>query len=198
MFLFLRMPPTRVFQVGGPKPYCLIHTKPPGKYAKYFYCAKNLCDMLNVVCDGGGPENPLYCTNPKECNPQNGRCLPDYRAPGVPCKDSTKFYSFNDTCDGMGNCRGLINMCTKEDETCSASNLGDCVDGAGFCQWQTGRCKYNFKPDDTACDDGRPYTVGDQCRKGLCIGHIVQLCKNVPCERPAWDCCHEDPGDCIR
>ena len=35
--------------------------------------------------------------------------------------------------------------------------------------------------------DERPYTVGDRCENGLCIGHIVDLCDAVRCT-PLDDC----------
>ena len=62
-----------------------------------------------------------------------------------------------------------------------------------MCQPDTGRCIYEFKENGIVCDDDRPYTVGDRCENGLCIGHIVDLCAAVTC-RPLDDC-HMTPPD---
>ena len=56
-------------------------------------------------------------------------------------------------------------MCDQHGIKCY-DGVTDCVELPGTCMSDTGRCRYEFKPDDTACDDGNSYTVGDQCRKG--------------------------------
>ncbi|MEC8395408.1 MAG: hypothetical protein VX003_11155, partial [SAR324 cluster bacterium] len=55
--------------------------------------------------------------------------------------------------------------CLQHNVACD-TGVADCVYLPGTCMPDTGRCVYDFKPDDTACDDGRSYTVGDLCRKG--------------------------------
>jgi len=65
----------------------------------------------------------------------------------------------------------------------------------GQCHPFSGRCTYNVTPDGGACDDGRRYTVEDQCVDGMCIGKPVNLCveEGVVCEVPSG--CYE-PGEC--
>ncbi|CAD7929118.1 unnamed protein product [Amoebophrya sp. A120] len=157
-----------------PPGICAMHTPSVGQCAPYHFCPKNLCNILNVVCV---PDD--MCQGDGICIPSTGQCVYPNLAKGTPCEDNI-FYTYNKTCNGMGTCVGLVNMCQQHNIQCR-SGVPDCTFLPGNCQPETGRCVYDFKPDDTECDDARPYTVGDQCQKGLCVGTIVDLCASVDC-----------------
>lgn len=86
----------------------------------------------------------------------------------------------------------MTDFCAKNSVVCKP--LNPCLIASG-CVPASGRCKQLPVPDGTPCDDGREYTVADQCQRGLCIGRVVSLCDDryVVCE--ASDDCH-DMGVC--
>ncbi|MGC4118173.1 MAG: lamin tail domain-containing protein [Myxococcales bacterium] len=80
----------------------------------------------------------------------------------------------NGTCAGVDHCLGV---------TCTAL---DACHLAGTCDHATGACSNPAAPNNTACDDGNPNTVGDVCTNGTCAG--VDHCLGVTCT--ALDACH--------
>mmetsp|Transcript_13108 Transcript_13108/g.32020 ORF Transcript_13108/g.32020 Transcript_13108/m.32020 type:complete len:1155 (-) Transcript_13108:693-4157(-) len=161
-------------ETSPPPLSCAMHTPSVQLCAKYNFCPKNQCLIRNVVCV---PDDE--CQGTGICIPSTGQCVYPNLAKGTPCEDNI-FYTYNKTCNGMGTCVGLVNMCEQHNIQCRAG-VPDCTYLPGQCQPETGRCVYEFKTDDTQCDDARPYTVGDQCQKGLCVGTIVDLCASVNC-----------------
>ncbi|CAD7924645.1 unnamed protein product [Amoebophrya sp. A25] len=168
-----------VLEVDGsacfePPAVCAMHTISTSACAPYHFCPKNQCLIRNRVCI---PDD--MCQGDGICIPSTGQCIYPNLPRGTECEDNI-FYTYNKTCNGMGKCIGLVNMCQQHNIQCR-SGVPDCTFLPGQCQPETGRCVYDFRPDDTECDDGRPYTVGDQCQKGLCVGTIVDLCASINC-----------------
>lgn len=123
-----------------------------------------------------------------------GQCTYPNLVRGTQCSDNI-FYTYNDSCDGYGTCVGKVDMCLKYNVQCD-DGVPDCTTIPGQCLRDTGRCVYDFKPQDTPCEDGRAYTVGDQCSNGLCVGQIVNLCSSADCTPQPWDTCH-GVGTCV-
>lgn len=157
---------------------CMYHISPPGKYIKYAFCPPNFCIVKQIQCLADDK-----CMGEGICSRYDGRCTFPHLQSGVMCDDK-QFFTYNDTCDGAGSCRGVIDKCLKYGISCVP---GSPCQEPGICRPDTGRCIFEFKENGIVCDDQRPYTVGDRCENGLCIGHIVDLCDAVRCT-PLDDC----------
>ena len=123
----------------------------------------DLC--LGVVCQ------PTACGYPGVCDPTNGVCVSAPLPEGTPCNDGNAATLF-DTCR-QGACVG-IDLC----DFVSCDLDLQCY-SAGTCA--RGQCSYAKLPVDSVCDDGRDFTVDDQCTAtGVCVG--VDPCRGVQCD----------------
>ncbi|CAD7929123.1 unnamed protein product, partial [Amoebophrya sp. A120] len=173
-----------------PPPSCGAHHVEASICARYHFCPKNQCLIRNVFCQADD-----LCQGEGICIPSTGGCVFPNLPKGTPCDDSL-FYTprESDKCDGLGKCVGVPDLCELHNVKCLDADPA-CAVLPGTCSPDSGKCVYQFRQDSTICDDNRFYTVGDQCRSGLCEGVIVDLCANVECGKPANDPCRGD-GRC--
>lgn len=157
-------------------PKCMHHRAEGQRCAKYRWCRPDLCVIQRVECIP-----PDQCSDDGVCKPDEGLCFFRNRPNGYPCDDEIS-YTVRDQCV-KGYCEGTPDMCIKYNSTCKS--LSTCLTG-GSCQPGSGRCTYDVVPDGRYCDDGRPYTVEDQCVNGFCLGRAVDLCvdNKVVCTAP--------------
>lgn len=151
----------------------------------YHHCTPDLCKIRQVQCIPGED-----CLMFDMCDPTNGLCYFKNRPNGYNCSDGI-FYTLDDYCMN-GLCVGTPNLCVRYNVTCEP--YSPCLRG-GYCHSHSGRCTYDQLPNGVPCDDGRPYTLEDQCQDGSCIGNVVDLCieRGVVCTAP--NSCF-DPGTC--
>ncbi|CAD7924643.1 unnamed protein product [Amoebophrya sp. A25] len=163
---------------------CGLHLYPPPTCARYQFCPTNLCLIHDVVCIADD-----MCQGEGTCMPSSGQCAFPNLPKGTACDDGLFFTpAETDKCDGMGTCIGIPDLCQLHRVQCQNADPY-CTELPGNCVPETGKCIYNFQPDDTLCDDHRLYTVGDRCSGGICKGVIVDLCSNIQCPAPSNDPC---------
>ena len=146
------------------------------------------------ACTG---ENPVLCADldqchePGTCDSGSGTCSYPQKPDGTPCNDG-------DACTSPDLCQGG-HCITTDAVTCTA--LGQCH-AAGVCDPASGVCSNPLEPDGSACDDGNPCTLADECFGGGCEGvsdacgdGMVQSECNEQCdhgvENGVDDCCSE-------
>lgn len=143
------------------------------------------CDYP-LLANGTNCNDGLYCTVVDQC--VDGECLGVNRT----CTATTE-------CRTGGFCDEVLDTCvynelpdfTPCNQTNLCSNVSFCLDGlcdpqegtvcpptttctpAYSCSLFTGFCSPQTAPDNTACDDGQPATVGDRCVGGACIGTLL-------------------------
>ncbi|MCB9730724.1 MAG: hypothetical protein H6746_19795 [Deltaproteobacteria bacterium] len=133
------------------------------------------------VCAGG---SPVDCDDGELCTTDACGAEGCIHAPASgPCNDQDPC-TVGDACDAAGACVGTPRNCAGLDGPCA---VGDC-DGA------TGQCVATTLPDDTACEDGDPCTVGELCTAGACVGTAVD-CSSLdgPC---VVGVCNPESGAC--
>lgn len=134
------------------------------------------------------------CRAPTTCEASvfcfGGECKATAKPAGADCNDGNA-RTVEDKCDAKGKCAG-VDKCANVD--CSAKSV--CT-GAGTCDINTGKCKYNnFAPRNTKCDDGEDHTMNDVCDgKGTCKG-VVDPSKSLWRLKKSGKSCYAK-GKCI-
>eukprot|EP00392_Amoebophrya_sp_AT5.2_P012960 g13071.t1 len=173
-----------------PPGICGIHMQVASACSRFHFCPQDKCIIRNIACVAAD-----LCQGTGVCIPSSGHCVFPNLAKGTPCDDGL-FYtpSTTDKCNGYGTCVGVPDLCEMHNIKCMDADVS-CAELPGQCNPDTGKCMYTFKPYNTPCDDGRIYTAGDKCTKGICSGIVVDLCGQITCEAAANDPCRAD-GEC--
>jgi hypothetical protein len=122
---------------------------------------------------------------PGACDPFDGSCVFDTKAPGTACDDEN-LCTVNDACMD-GDCLGGSQLDCDDDNECT----DDSCDPATGCA----------NADNTSgCDDGDACTAGDACSGGACApGPAIDCSDGNPCTTdgcdPASGCTHADQPD---
>ena len=130
---------------------------------------------VNATCVGTPKDcnDNNNCTT-DNCNVNNGVCQ-NIPAPGMACDDGDSC-TFNDTCNGVGQCIGMPIIC-NDNNTCTDDVCRD------------GECCHD--PNGNLCDDGDPCTVDDTCYFGFCLGTDMACDDANEC---TLDLCEIDPN----
>ena len=148
-------------------------------------CTLGVCDPATGACtarsrnEGGACDDGQACTQGDTC--AEGRCAGD----GLDCRGLDGPCTVGQ-CDAAGDC---VAVPIADGAPCDAADLcatgASCQAGAcvpvprdcddltlgcdvGACDPRTGACIASDAPNGTACDDGDPCTVNDQCNGGAC------------------------------
>ena len=137
------------------------------------FCEYGSCQLKqkgnNSICDDANPLTVNDRCQDGVCLGQNpceiGQCgsICEGQPDGTPCDDgrSESVYDSckNQICVGTFLCTGKV----CEPKQCHAG---------GVCNPSSGTCEYVASPDNTACDDGSPFSLGDKCVAGECTGEV--------------------------
>ena len=157
-------------------------------------CTIGQCDKTSGKCafankaDGTGCDDGDPCTAGETCGKglcQGGTSLCQCKADGD-CPDDGKVCNGVPYCDkstAAWACKlnpGSVKVCTPSGEGCKVAQ----------CSEPAGTCGLVNLPDGATCDDGKAWTVGDSCQKGLCTPSLdTKLCKTTA------DCAGYEDGD---
>jgi len=168
-----------------PPTKCRNHIEKGVNCSKYRHCDPDYCLIQGITCP-----NRTVCEEVGLCDPEDGWCHYSNKANGLSCDDGV-YYTYEDQCTN-GVCSGTIDYCLMYNVSCIPQS--PCLTG-GTCNIDTGRCSYEQLEDGTDCDDGRDYTIEDQCVGGLCLGTVVNLCLELGVECTIPNSCY-DVGEC--
>jgi parallel beta-helix repeat protein len=138
---------------------CSVAPKPNGTSCN----DGNLCTTGDTCQSGTCTGNQVQCPATDcglagSCNAATGQCVRPPRPDGTACNDN--------------------NACTQSDAcvagTCTGSNPLPCPPPdqchvAGSCDAASGTCKYQPKPNGTACDDNDVCSTASACNNGVCV-----------------------------
>ncbi len=144
------------------------------------------CDG-NGQCVGGGPRSCgalADACNSGACNETQQACVTAPKIAGISCDDG-QFCTTLDQCDGNGKCVGLgVTACAGT--ACAA----------GSCDPANQACALTPVPATTACNDGNPCTINDQCdASGDCQPGQGIVCPGQACSA-GW--CDPTTGGCVQ
>jgi hypothetical protein len=153
-----------------------------GTSSTYAVRYSNGCGLAATTTGASASDDVTVCTaldschDVGTCDPGTGICSNPAKPNGTSCDDG--------------------NLCTQTDScqsgVCTGSNpvvctaLDPCHD-VGVCDAGTGLCSNLAKADGTSCDDGSPYTTGDRCLAGTCLGEPVEAAPgDTPSDALGW------------
>jgi|GEM_PF-5073457 len=134
----------------------------------------DLCRMGYCIGDWDECKDASDCNDENECTTDKcitGACFQSPMSSGS-CNDGDPD-TYNDTCAG-GWCGGFLRTCF-DDEACDDNN--ECT--THVCN-DIGEC-VGQNLDGMSCQDGDPFSVGDTCKNGVCIGYLPECDTDAEC-----------------
>ena len=158
------------------------------------------CDIATGLCQND-PCAGVICDNPPgQCYEERGSCSQgicyyDPKPAGTPCNDDDPC-TFEDACDGVGECKGEPIVCNTPPNLQCYLAVGTCIEGA---------CEYEALDPETPCDDGDLCTVSDSCDEfHNCVGRPkvcevgAPACIDVATSRVVQSSyCDATSGECV-
>jgi len=155
-------------------------------------CSDNSVCTAGDACDASGTcqsGTAVTCNSPPNPYCANAQTLVTYMALGT-CDDVLGCQYLQTASQSCAyGCNGNLFACNPNpcDNVSCGSPPNDCYAPTGSCQ--QGVCIYPYKSQGSACSDGNPCTVSDQCSSsGTCVpGAAVVVDDNNPCTADACD-----------
>ena len=112
-----------------------------------------------------------HCCLEEYCSLTTGVCTKTPRGNGAACggNGDGNPCTYNDVCDGSGNCAGTPIDCEAQSTVCVQYSCNG-----------TAACTPTYSS--SACDDHQDCTYGDHCQAGVCVGTPITCSALGPCE----------------